>query len=157
MRGLRRRRARGAGLQAHRLREPAEVCPRQPLESRGRPAQSQIFGQRVQSPWRTQAKMYRLIAVNSAISTHCTMAWSIHAPGGGAPGRMLRSGTMANRFAAYHVANGGKNFLLPNAIGMATNSAKVGRLIRTRQMPRSKISGPLALLKVITTFPLSLA
>ena len=70
--------------------------------------------------------MYRLIAVTSAMSTHCTMAWSIHEPGGGAPGRMLRNGTMANRFAAYHVANGGKNFLLPSAIEMATNSAKVG-------------------------------
>src|SRR6201993_2275983 len=101
--------------------------------------------------------MYRLIAVTSAISTHCTMAWSIHEPGGGAPGRMLRSGTMANRFAAYHVANGGKNFLLPSAIGMATNSAKVGRVMSTKQMPRSKISGPLALLKVMTTFPLSVA
>src|SRR5215471_20151935 len=101
-----------------------------------------------QSPCRIQAKMYRLIDVTSAISTHCTMAWSIHEPGGGAPGRMLRSGTIANRFAAYHVANGGRNFLRPNAIGMATSRARVGRLIRTRQMPRSKISGPLALLKV---------
>ena len=68
---------------------------------------------------------------------------------------MLRSGTMANRFAAYHVANGGRNFRLPIAIGMATNSAKVGRAMRTRQMPKSKISGPLALFKVMTTFPLS--
>src|ERR1700738_3147769 len=63
--------------------------------------------QAIQSPCRTQAKIYRLIAVTSAINTHCTMAWSIHEPGGGAPGRMLRSGTIANRFAAYHVANGG--------------------------------------------------
>src|ERR1700740_408912 len=70
---------------------------------------------------------------------------------------MLRSGTMANRFAAYHVANGGKNFRLPSAIGMATSSAKVGRAMSTKQMPRSKISGPLALLKVMTTLPLSVA
>ena len=59
-----------------------------------------------QSPCRTQAKMYKAIAVASASSTHCTRAWSIMEPGGGAPGRMLRSGTMANRFAAYQVANG---------------------------------------------------
>jgi hypothetical protein len=86
--------------------------------------------------------MNKLIATTSAISTHSTTAWSIHEPGGGEPGRMLRSGTMANSIAAYHVENGGKNFLLPNAIGMATISAKVGRLMRTRQMPRSKIVGP---------------
>jgi len=52
--------------------------------------------------------MYKLIAVTSAISTHCTMVWSIHEPGGGALGRMLRSRTIANRFAANQVANGGK-------------------------------------------------
>ena len=49
--------------------------------------------------------MYRLIAVTSAISTHWTMAWSIQEPGGGAPGRMLRNGTIAKRFAAYQLAN----------------------------------------------------
>jgi hypothetical protein len=38
---------------------------------------------------------------------------------------------------------------------MATNGAKVGRLIRTKQMPRSKISGPLARFNVMTTLPLS--
>src|SRR5947209_1938949 len=101
--------------------------------------------------------MYRLIAVTSAINTHWTMAWSIQEPGGGAPGRMLRNGTIAKRFAAYQLANGGRNFLLPTAMGMATNSAKVGRLIKTRQMPRSTISGPLALFSVMTTFPLSVA
>ncbi|BBY39032.1 hypothetical protein MMAN_31660 [Mycobacterium mantenii] len=40
---------------------------------------------------------------------------------------MLRSGTIANRFAAYQVANGGRNFRLPSAIGIATSSARVGR------------------------------
>ncbi len=75
--------------------------------------------------------MYKLIAVTNAIRTHCTMAWSIQ-----------RNGTMANRFAAYHVTNGGKNFLLPNAMGMATSSAKVGRLMRTRQIPGRRSVGP---------------
>src|ERR1700753_3122085 len=72
-------------------------------------------------------------------------------PGGGAPGRVVRSGTMANRFAAYQVASGGTNCLRPSAIGMATNSAKVGRLMRTTMMPKSKISGPLARCRVRTT------
>ena len=45
------------------------------------------------------------------------MAWSIHEPYGGPPGRMLRSGTIANSIAAYHVINGGKNDVLPSAIG----------------------------------------
>src|ERR1700743_236149 len=110
-----------------------------------------------QSPCRIHAKIARPTAVTNAISTHCPMACSIHEPGGGAPGRMLRSGTMANRLAAYHVANGGRNLRLPRAIGMATNSARVGRLTRTRQIPRSKINGPLALRRVMTTFPLSVA
>lgn len=100
--------------------------------------------------------MYRVIAVTSAISTHCTIAWSIQDPGGGAPGRMLRSGTMANRLAAYQVANGGRNLRRPIAMGIATSSARVGRLISTRQIPRSKISGPLARFSVMTTSPLSL-
>src|ERR1700751_3933196 len=95
--------------------------------------------------------MYNAIAVASASSTHCTRAWSIKEPGGGAPGRIFRSGTIANRFAAYQVANGGTNFRRPIAIGMATNSAKVGRLTKTRMMPRSKISGPLARCRVRTT------
>ncbi|BBU24182.1 Uncharacterised protein [Mycobacterium xenopi] len=56
----------------------------------------------LQLPWRTQAKMHKAIAAPNAMSTHCTTAWSIHEPGGGAPGRMLRNGTMANRFAAYN-------------------------------------------------------
>ena len=90
--------------------------------------------------------MYSAIAVASASSTHCTRAWSIMEPGGGAPGRMLRSGTMANRFAAYQVANGGTNFLRPNAIGMATNSAKVGRLIKDHddaQVEDQRALGPM--------------
>ena len=63
---------------------------------------------------------------------------------------------MANSIAAYHVENGGKNDVLPNAIGMATISAKTGRAMRTRQIPTSKISGPLALCKVtMTLFRLS--
>src|ERR1700742_60098 len=95
--------------------------------------------------------MYNAIAVASASSTHCTSAWSIMEPGGGAPGRIFRSGTIANRFAAYQVANGGTNFRLPIAIGMATTSARVGRLTKTRMMPRSKISGPLARCSVTTT------
>ena len=47
--------------------------------------------------------------------------------GGGLPGRKLRSGTMANSIAAYQVPNGGKNDVLPNAIGMATHNAKHGQ------------------------------
>ena len=59
--------------------------------------------------------------------------------------------TIANKFAAYQVANGGTNFRRPIAIGMATTSASVGRLTKTRMMPRSKISGPLARCRVTTT------
>ena len=60
--------------------------------------------------------MYKPIAPTSAISTQITRAWSIHAPGGGEPGRKLRMGMTANSIAANHVTNGGTNFRLPNAI-----------------------------------------
>lgn len=55
---------------------------------------------------------------------------------------------MANSIAAYHVENGGKNDVAPNAVGMATHNAKAGRAMRIRQSPKSKISGPLALCNV---------
>ncbi|MDT5089039.1 MAG: phosphate transport system substrate-binding protein [Mycobacterium sp.] len=35
--------------------------------------------------------MYSAIAVASASSTHCTSAWSIIEPGGGAPGRISQA------------------------------------------------------------------
>jgi len=41
------------------------------------------------------------------------MAWSTHERGGGEPGKKLRSGTMANSVAAYHVEYGGKDDVLP--------------------------------------------
>ena len=74
--------------------------------------------------------MNRVIATTSPINTHSTTAWSIHEPSGGLPGRKLRSGTMANSIAAYHVTNGGKNVVLPNNIGMATHNAKTGKAIK---------------------------
>src|SRR6185437_5102831 len=95
--------------------------------------------------------MNMVIATASAISTQSTTAWSTHDPGGGEPGRIFRSGTIANSIAAYHVMNGGRNVVLPNAIGMATHNASVGRVIKTRQIPRSKISGPLDLCSVMIT------
>src|ERR1700742_4395455 len=64
---------------------------------------------------------------------------------------MLRSGTMANSIAPYHVVIGGKNEVLPSATGTATHNANAGRAIRTRMMPRSKISGPLDLCNVMIT------
>ncbi len=64
------------------------------------------------------------------------MAWSTHEPGGGEPGKKLRSGTMANSIAAYHVENGGKNDVLPNAIGMATINAKAGRADEDQAEPQ---------------------
>src|SRR6202042_3322638 len=70
---------------------------------------------------------------------------------GGAPGRIFRSGTIANKLAAYQVANGGTNFRLPIAIGIATTSARVGKLTKTRMIPKSKISGPLARRSVTIT------
>ena len=51
---------------------------------------------------------------------------------------------MANSIAPYHVVIGGKNEVRPNATGMATHNANTGRAIRTRQIPTSKISRPLA-------------
>ncbi|CKV04040.1 Uncharacterised protein [Mycobacterium tuberculosis] len=95
--------------------------------------------------------MYTTIAAASAMSTQITTARSIHAPAGGEPGRIVRSGTTANNIAAYQVPNGGWNFLRPVIIWMATNKANVGNVISTRQMPRSKTSGPLALFRVMMT------
>src|ERR1700761_8654708 len=79
------------------------------------------------------------------------MAWSIQEPGGGEPGRIFRSGTIANSIAAYQVPNGGTNFLLPITIGMATNNARVGSATSTTQMNMSKTSGPLARFIVMTS------
>src|SRR5262249_29775528 len=93
----------------------------------------------------------RARATTSAINTHSTTAWSIHEPYGGLPGRIFRSGTMANSIAPYHVVIGGKNEVLPNATGMATHNANAGSAIRTRMMPRSKISGPFDRFNVMIT------
>ncbi len=79
---------------------------------------------------RHHAMTNRDIATTSAINTHSTMAWSTHEPGGGEAGKKLRRGTMANSIAAFHVENGGKNDVAPNAIGMATHNAKAGRAMR---------------------------
>src|ERR1700712_913312 len=84
--------------------------------------------------------MNRVIATINASSTHNVMAWSTQEPSGGFPGKMLRNGTTANSMAANQETNGGRNFFLPNAIGIATHSAKAGKAIRTSTMPRSKIS-----------------
>src|ERR1700758_3661815 len=95
--------------------------------------------------------MNKIIETTSAIRDHATIAWSIHTPGGGAPGRKLRNGTIANNMAVYQVAYAGINFLFTRSVSMETKSAMAGRLIRITQRSKPKTRGLLALCRVIDT------
>ena len=81
---------------------------------------------RTSRPGGTRKIVTITIAVTNAMITHNTSATSIQAPGGGTPGRMLRSGTTANSIAAYQVANAIWNCLRPVITGRAVNMARAG-------------------------------